>query len=628
MTKHVAPGLGKRQRLAVAVEPPQHGAVAARALEHVELAAGPNGEFGCANAGRRHLAGLAADANPVVTFRVLARPEQCPGVDLIGPSVHGDEAAGTKRGIAGGQCRHRPRKRVLLFDNAEQRRRLEAAPDPQHGRLGRAIDGEYLLPVPELDDGERLARSSPRPVRRHSGGELLNADATDGEPPLADAHHIDGVRLLMQRQLPGLLDGCLAEVVAIPLEDDDPVVAPVGNVQVAMGIDGQTARIVEMVPVVARFVQLAQVDLGRALLVEPDLVDDVERLGGLPVGLVHKPRDEHRTLAGHRRQTHKARLAAPPQQRAEVVLRNAAVGVHDQQPALAHLRGVIAVPRVGHHQLIADQRHRLVRQVVAAVVPEPLGVEREEDRIADDGMPLLLGDLNEAERLHLLVRQVCRPRHNGPDVLAPPGEHIDAARPLEPAVQHIEIPARIDGQAGDAAGDGLALPPEDAVELRPQPQPDAHRAVRGRDRLSSVIPAVPDQGLLQRVLLERLRRVLAEHPARQVTNDLAVGVLDGHRRVAVALRSQGDGHLAAPPRDLRLLSKLKDRLPLDLELVNVQGKGGGHCKQQVGDAYGLLHDRSFSRCSHFADLGPVMASNRTFAISFWPFLFGWASSLM
>jgi len=118
----------------------------------------------------------------------------------------------------------------------------------------------------------------------------------------------------------------------------------------------------------------------------------------------------------------------------------------------------------------------------------------------------------------------------------------------------------------------LRLPVERPLELHLQTQRHAQRqVVLVVDVDTLVVLAVPDDGLLLRVLLERLRGVRTEHPGSKVTDDGALLVLDGHRRVAEALRLEFDDYAIALARHPRLLRELEDLLALDLELVEVRG---------------------------------------------------------
>jgi len=120
----------------------------------------------------------------------------------------------------------------------------------------------------------------------------------------------------------------------------------------------------------------------------------------------------------------------------------------------------------------------------------------------------------------------------------------------------------------------LGLPVERPLELRLEPQRYPHReALPVLHIFALVVLAVPNNALLLRILLERLRCVRPQNAARQVPDDLPVSVLDGHRHIAEALRLKGDGHAVACPHDLRLLREVEHRFPFHLEFVQVRGRG-------------------------------------------------------
>src|SRR5262249_9841372 len=85
-----------------------------------------------------------------------------------------------------------------------------------------------------------------------------------------------------------------------------------------------------------------------------------------------------------------------------------------------------------------------------------------------------------------------------------------------------------------------------------------------------VVLSVPHDLLRERVLLERLRRVRAQDPARQVTEDGARRVLDRHGHVAPSLGGEVDLHPIALARHARLPGELEDLLPLDPELLRAR----------------------------------------------------------
>ena len=112
---------------------------------------------------------------------------------------------------------------------------------------------------------------------------------------------------------------------------------------------------------------------------------------------------------------------------------------------------------------------------------------------------------------------------------------------------------------------------QEAVELRLQAELDANLERPARRGLAEIVLAVPVERLRQRVRLQRLRRILAEHAGREVADDLPLGVFDGDRHVGGAVRREFDLDLAAGPDRRRLTGE--GRRPSAAESIPTRNKG-------------------------------------------------------
>ena len=146
---------------------------------------------------------------------------------------------------------------------------------------------------------------------------------------------------------------------------------------------------------------------------------------------------------------------------------------------------------------------------------------------------------------------------------------------------------------------------EALLEARLQPQGDAEgEAVLVIHVLFLVVFSIPNEGLLQGILLERRRHMGTEHAAGQVPDDLALSVLDGHGGVAPGLGREGDLDPVARARDARLFRKLEYFLALYLVNIEVPGlEPCRGCAEQERGNHALGHACAIAHWSA-GEIGP------------------------